>query len=341
MSFRHPLVRAAIVHLASPGERRSAHHSLAVALADFPDRRAWHLAEAATEPDEAVARALDEAALSAWRRGAVSGDAARASDEAAVSDRRRGAASAAVVALMRAGELSPHPGDRSRRLVEDAYLATFTGQLEDIPRLLADAGQELDTPTGLVFAATAHLLTNDEGDVDAAYRLLTRALDDNTDTAKSDNWDHYGILYALLLVSLYALRPEPWQLLKTAMARFEPAAVSPFRLCHDAYVAPTRAPDALRKGLADALGTCGHRGRGPHRPPPSSAECAASRRDDGLPHRREVLLGGRTRRSHHKPRGGERHAGRGGLGDVGAPGRHHRGHGLWIPRRGGRAARRP
>jgi DNA-binding CsgD family transcriptional regulator/tetratricopeptide (TPR) repeat protein len=154
---------------------------------------------------------------------------------------------------MRAGELSPHPGDRSRRLVEAAYLATFTGQLEDVPRLLADAGQELDMPTGLVFAATAHLLTNDEGDVDAAYRLLTRALDDNTDTAKSDNWDHYGILYALLLVSLYALRPEPWQLLKTAMARFEPAAVSPFRLCHDAYVDPTRAPDALRKGLADAF----------------------------------------------------------------------------------------
>ncbi|GAX55362.1 LuxR family transcriptional regulator [Streptomyces olivochromogenes] len=253
MAFRHPLVRAAIVHLASPGDRRSAHHSLAVALADFPDRRAWHLAEAATEPDEAVARALDEAALSAWRRGAVSGDAARASDEVAVFDRRRGAASAAVAALMRAGELSPHPGDRSRRLVEAAYLATFTGQLEDVPRLLADAGQVLDTPTGLVLAATAHLLTNDEGDVDAAYRLLTRALDANTDTAKNDNWDHYGILYALLLVSLYALRPEPWQLLRTAMARFEPAAVSPFRLCHDAYVDPTRAPDALRKGLADAF----------------------------------------------------------------------------------------
>ncbi|MFD3457892.1 AAA family ATPase [Streptomyces sp. NPDC058691] len=251
LSFRHPLIRAAIVHLASPGERRTAHHALAAAMADSSERRAWHLAEATTGTDETVARALDEAALSAWRRGTASGAAARASGEAAASDRRRFAAPAAVAALMRAGELSPHPGDRSRRLVEAAYLATFTGQLDDVSRLLADAGQALDTPTGLVFAATAHLLTNDEGDVDSAYRLLARALD--TDTAQNDDWDHYGILYALLLVSLYALRPEPWELLKTAMDRFEPGAVTPFRLCYDAYVDPTRAPDALRKGLADAF----------------------------------------------------------------------------------------
>ncbi|MER5916147.1 AAA family ATPase [Streptomyces sp. NPDC001982] len=253
LSFRHPLIRTAILRAALPGERRAAHQALAAALADKPERRAWHLAEAATGPDEAVARALEEAVLSAWRRGNLSGATARASDGAAVFDRRRSGASAAVAALMRAGELSPHPGDRSRRLVEAAYLATDTGQLEDVSRLLADAGQALDTPTGLVFVATAHLLTNDEGDVDAAYRLLARALDDNTDTAKNHNWDDCGILYALLLVSLYTLRPEPWQLFKTAMARFEPAAVTPFRLCYDAYIDPTRASDALRKGLADAF----------------------------------------------------------------------------------------
>nr|WSY49074.1 AAA family ATPase [Streptomyces sp. NBC_00886] len=252
LSFRHPLIRTAIVHLAAPGERRRAHRSLAAALTDVPERRAWHLAEAATGPDETVARALDEVALSAWRRGAPAA-AARALDEAAVSDRRRIAASAAVAALVRAGELSPHPGDRSRRLVEAAYLATFTGQLDDVSRLLADAGQDPDTPTGLVFAATAHLLTNDEGDVYAAYRLLVRALDDNMATAGKEDWDHYGILYALLLVSLYTLRPEPWQLLKTAMTRFAPSAVTPIRLCYAAYVDPTSDSDALHKGLADAF----------------------------------------------------------------------------------------
>ena len=249
IAFSHPLVRATIVHLASPYERRSAHRSLATALAHSAERRAWHLAEAATGPDEAVARALDEAALSAWRRGVPSVAAARTPDETAGSDRRHVAASVAVAALIRAGELSPHPGDRSRRLVEAAYLATITGQLEDVSRLLADA----DTPTGLVFAATAHFLTSDEGDVDAAYRLLTQALDDVTDPAGYDSWDSYAILYALLLVSLYTLRPEPWQLLEKAMARFEPAAVTPFRLCYDAYVDPTRASDGLRQGLADAF----------------------------------------------------------------------------------------
>lgn len=140
-----------------------------------------------------MARALDEAALPAWRRGASSGAGARAADETAVIDRRRVAASAAVAGLIGADELTPHPGGRSRRLVEAAYLASIAGHLE-VPRLLADHGQDPDTPTGLVFAATAHLLTHDEGDVDAAHRLLVRALDAHTDTAENDNWDHCGIL---------------------------------------------------------------------------------------------------------------------------------------------------
>ncbi|MEV6507551.1 AAA family ATPase [Streptomyces sp. NPDC051642] len=242
ITFRHRLTRAAIVHLACPGERRRAHLALAAALTDVPERRAWHLAEAVTGPDETLARALDDAALSAWRRG-----------EPGISDRRRGTASDAVAALVRAGELSPRPGDRSRRLVEAAYFATFTGRLGDVPRLLADGGRAADRPTGLAFAATAQLLTHDEGDIDAAHRLLTRALDDNTATATDDDWEHCGILYALLLVSVHTHRPEPWRLLKTALDRFEPTAMPAIRLCYEAYVHPTTASDALRKGLADAF----------------------------------------------------------------------------------------
>ncbi|WP_405066511.1 AAA family ATPase [Kribbella sp. NBC_01510] len=231
--FRHPLIRSAIVHQTPPGERRSAHQALATIMTASPERRAWHLAETATGPDEAVARALDEAATSA---------------------RRGGAASAAVTALIRAADLSPHAADRSRRLIEAAHLAGITGQLDEVPRLLADAGQARDTPTGLVFATTAHLLTNQDGDVAAAYRLLTRALDDVDSTANNDRrWNSCGILYALLLVSLYSLRPEPWELLDKAMARFEPEAVAPFRLCHDAYVDPSRSASAVRDGLAQAF----------------------------------------------------------------------------------------
>lgn len=243
ISFRHRLTRAAIVHRATPGERRRAHHCLAAALADAPERRAWHLAEATTGPDETLARALDEGALPAWRRG----------DEPAGSERWRGNASAAVAALKRAGELSPHPADRSRRLAEAAYFATFTGQLDDVPGLLTDAARAADPPTALVAATTAHLLTHDEGDLDAAHRLLARALDDTAATGTDDARDHAGILYALLLVCLHTLGPEPWQLLRTALDRFEPTAMTPIRLCYEAYADPAHASDALRKGLADAF----------------------------------------------------------------------------------------
>jgi DNA-binding CsgD family transcriptional regulator len=252
LSFRHPLIRAAIVRAALPGERWAAHQAMAAALAGEPERRAWHLAEAATGPDEAVARALDEAALSAWRRNNPSGAADQASDEAAVSNRRRAGAAAAVTALMRAGGLSPHPADRSRRLVEAAYLATTTGQLDQVNRLLADAGQAPDSPSGLVFAATARLLAH-QGDVNAAHQLLTQTFDHLADAAETNSWDHNGILSALGLVSLYALRPEPWELLHTAMARFEPEAVASFRLCYDAYVNPARTSDSIRERLADGF----------------------------------------------------------------------------------------
>ncbi|NJC73668.1 helix-turn-helix domain-containing protein [Planosporangium thailandense] len=237
MVFRHPLIRSAIVQTSLPSERRAAHQALAATLAGDPGRRAWHLAEAATGPDETVARVLEEAALAAWRRGR---------------------ASAAVAALVRAGELSPHPADRSRRLAEAAYLANTSGQLDQVTRLLADAGQAQDTPTGLIFAATAQLLAYGEGDIDAAHHVLARALDaralnDVADTAKTNNdWDGYGIL-ALLFVCVYSNRQEPWELLKTALARLEPEAVSPLRLCYDAYADPARTSHPVREDLAPAF----------------------------------------------------------------------------------------
>ena len=113
VTFRHPLIPSAIVQMTPSSERRAAHQALAAALAGSPERRAWHLAEAASGPDVAVARALDDAALSAWRRGRPSAAEPRALGATGISDRRRGAASAAVTALVRAGELSPQPADRS------------------------------------------------------------------------------------------------------------------------------------------------------------------------------------------------------------------------------------
>ncbi|HEY5836481.1 ATP-binding protein, partial [Streptomyces sp.] len=50
--FRHPLVRSALVNMAPLVLLRGAHRALADALGDEPERQAWHLADAATGPDE-------------------------------------------------------------------------------------------------------------------------------------------------------------------------------------------------------------------------------------------------------------------------------------------------
>jgi DNA-binding CsgD family transcriptional regulator len=71
VEFRHPLARAAIYHDASLEERRAVHRALAGALPDRDaDRRAWHLASAATGPDEVASAALQQAAVRARERSA-------------------------------------------------------------------------------------------------------------------------------------------------------------------------------------------------------------------------------------------------------------------------------
>ncbi|MGB6582138.1 MAG: LuxR family transcriptional regulator, partial [Streptosporangiaceae bacterium] len=107
LRFSHPLVRSAIYHSAPFAQRAAAHCQLAEALHDQPDRRAWHLAAAALQPDEHVAALLEATAAQAQRRGG---------------------AAAAALAMERAAELSPDPGDQARRLVAAASAAVPTGQ---------------------------------------------------------------------------------------------------------------------------------------------------------------------------------------------------------------------
>jgi DNA-binding CsgD family transcriptional regulator len=117
IEFRHPLLRSAVYQASDGAARRSAHAALADALVEDPERRAWHLAAAATGPDEAVAVALEEVARSASARG--------------------GAAIAAR-ALSRAAELSTGTS-ASRRRIEAAQQAVLAGRLDEADALLAAA----------------------------------------------------------------------------------------------------------------------------------------------------------------------------------------------------------
>ncbi|MDH2426347.1 LuxR family transcriptional regulator [Sphaerisporangium sp. TRM90804] len=114
--FRHPLVRSAIYHRAGPLDRQVIHLALADVHAPDPDRRAWHRAAALDHPDESVAADLEQVALRA---------------------RRRGALTVAVTALRRAAELSEHLADRAMRLLRAAELAFELGRGELITELLA------------------------------------------------------------------------------------------------------------------------------------------------------------------------------------------------------------
>ena len=235
--FSHPLIRSAVMELSASSDVRRAHLALAAQLSDWPERAAWHLAEAAIEPDEGVASLLEQVARQIQDRG----DANRA-----------------VTALMRAAQLSSHDPDRSRLLVEAAYLsATVTGELPLASRLLAEArhtameaGGSLGPAESLHAAvADACLLLNGAGDIDTVHRLLTSAVAARPAVPQACGTALITTLHALLTVCAAGGRPELWDPFDTALASLVPGGCAELDLLARTHADPARSATGILSQL--------------------------------------------------------------------------------------------
>ncbi|GAA1327275.1 AAA family ATPase [Pseudonocardia xinjiangensis] len=240
VSFRHPLIRSAVVELSSDEERRRAHRTLADTLTGHPDRQAWHLAQATVEPDEEVAASLEQVAHRVLRRGDGAG---------------------AVTALTRSADLSPIPADRARRLAEAAFVgADLRGESGNASRWLLDARQaDPDAGNSLHAAsAAAFLLTIGESDVDTAHRVLVGAIETGSHHYDARDPALIAALHTLVLLSWHGGRPELWRPLHAALDRLTPGVPEILAVQSRTAADPTRVDacvlatlDALIAGLAE------------------------------------------------------------------------------------------
>lgn len=232
MRFRHPLLRSAAYRAADLSDRRIIHRALADATdpqAD-PDRRAWHAANAAAGPDDAVAAELAGSAARAQRRGGVAAAAvfleratALTADPelrgaravAAAQAKRDAAAPAAARELLALAELGPLSE------LQQAHVARLRAQMDFVRSRAGDTGAPpvRDTAQSLL---------------DAARRL--EGLDD--DAARE------SYLEALAALMYAGRLGEPEAFTRTAQAALS-ALGGPADL--------TRSVDFLLKGIAERI----------------------------------------------------------------------------------------
>ena len=147
-----------IVYYGAPAVARWRVHEALAAVSDpirDRDRRAWHLAQATSAPDEEVARELERSA-----------DRARA----------RGGWASSAAFLERSAELTADCGRRARRLVAAAEARLMTGETAAARALLDCAAPDLPDP---VVRARARRLEGEilfaAGELAAATSVLLEA----------------------------------------------------------------------------------------------------------------------------------------------------------------------
>ncbi|MFI7666802.1 LuxR C-terminal-related transcriptional regulator [Nocardia sp. NPDC049526] len=235
LELRHPLLRSAVIEQSTSAERRQVHRVLAEAFAGEPQRRAWHLGQAAVGPDDEIAAALEGLSQQMIRHG----------------DSRR-----ATAAMLRAAELSTSDADRARRTARAAYLGTLiTGDLADTARLLweVNRAEVRESPSLEAAVAAAYQLLNDEGDAGTAGRLLLATIRVHDREIGSGADAMIEALHTLLYVGFYSGRPELWNEIGSVLERAEPQPADTLALLHDIFVNPVGAPPEALRRLDDAL----------------------------------------------------------------------------------------
>ena len=178
LRFAHPLYAQCVRQLASPGRRRAVHGRIAEVVVE-PEERARHLALAVPPPDDAVATALEMAAVGAKQRGALR----------AASD------------LLNQARLFTTTGDAAaahRRAFEAAEIAILAGDRMSARELLRDLVRDAASPLReRAVGLYAEVLAN-TGDIEEAVRLLLEARERTTEPSVGARLDLDMAYLALL-----------------------------------------------------------------------------------------------------------------------------------------------
>ncbi|SDY68769.1 helix-turn-helix transcriptional regulator [Herbiconiux ginsengi] len=224
VDFRHPLFRSALVDSTSSAERRAIHKRIADRSAGDSDRRVWHLASAASQPDESIARLLHDLAHRSFARGDVHG---------------------AAMAITRSAALTPRDEDRAPRLAEAAFLRSeIAGEFRGVERLLADAPDGFGRGPGSLYAvvARAQVAVNGEGSYRVEIKLIEDAVRGGTHGWRADDEELMAAFRTWLLLCSYAGDTDLWESYFDALDRLTPE-VPALRLTESLAVG-----DAIRRG---------------------------------------------------------------------------------------------
>ncbi|NJP91544.1 AAA family ATPase [Nonomuraea sp. FMUSA5-5] len=238
VEFTHPLMRTAASQHGGYELRLRVHTLLARLLAGQPDRRAWHLAAAATGPDEEAAQALEQAARRAKDRNGNAGAAA---------------------ALARAADLTADPALKAGRLTSAAVAAADAGQPARAKQLVERAAELVTDPRSRARLAELRArIAFDEGTPYLAHDLLVAGAEHLTPSSAHRTDEPEGrdrVAAGLMLID--AAR-NAWQLsdpakVAEAADRLHALGLRPEDGLEPAVRAVTGAAVLLREGPAGAL----------------------------------------------------------------------------------------